>query len=544
LSFASIFAQDIFYPEQHELIQLKNSWLNTNNAAGLTISDVALHGNTELGYSNAGGNYHRAQEGNRLNGLRFFSERFNKIGKNWISWGSFEFQMNREYERNWSNVFNTYNSSPYIFGDSIKANYDTQFFDLHAKLSRKINNKLAFGIGIDYFAADMSRLRDARTRTYVANYAAIPSLTYKLTANQVIGLTAGIRFDKEKMPGTTTVQESPKIVYYLFLGNENANSVIDGYKGFDRQFVNLDYSVGLQHSITGKDFDWYNGFEYITKKQEVLGSERESPGSYFANKFSFKSIANIKTEKRLLNISFDGYFNEGWADEYLQERIEERDTLTGNDSKEWVTLYSYTNRYVTDSYQGNLKVSVRNLLSSGKDYSWVAGADAQFNGFNNKYYLPYSSIENQRLRIGGNVGVRILNIKNHRVTVNLKGGYGFRLKNDLQLNSISTTIPSNSSSMFEKAAYKVANQIIIPDMEFYKQNVVDYRIDARYSFPLTISKNKLVGSAKLFYGKQISETYSSWFLDPSQMERMLNEGISKKYGSWMLFGFSIGLITL
>ena len=76
--------------------------------------------------------------------------------------------------------------------------------------------------------------------------------------------------------------------------------------------------------------------------------------------------------------------------------------------------------------------------------------------------------------------------------------------------------------MFEKAAYKVANQIIIPDMDFYKQNVVDYRIDARYSFPLTISKNKLVGSAKVFYGKQISETY----------------------GSWMLFGFSVGLITL
>ncbi len=187
-----------------------------------------------------------------------------------------------------------------------------------------------------------------------------------------------------------------------------------------------------------------------------------------------------------------------------------------------MTLYSYTNRYVTDSYQANLKICLRNLQNSGKDYSWVAGFDAQFKGFNNKYYLPYSSIENQRLRIGGNAGIRVLNKKNHRVTLNAKGGYGFMMKNDLQLNSISTTIPTNGSSMFEKAAYKVANQIIIPDMEFYKQNVVDYRIDARYSFPLTISKNKLVGSAKIFYGKQISETY----------------------GSWMLFGFSVGLITL
>jgi hypothetical protein len=157
LSFTSIFAQDIFYPEQHELIQLKNPWLNSNNAAGLTILVIPLHGNTELGYNDAGGDYHRAQEGNRLNGLRFVSERYDKIGKNWLSWGSFEFQMNKEKERNWSNVFNTYNSSPYIFGDSIKGNYDTQFFDLHAKLSRKINNQFSLGIGIDYYAADMSR---------------------------------------------------------------------------------------------------------------------------------------------------------------------------------------------------------------------------------------------------------------------------------------------------------------------------------------------------------------------------------------------------
>jgi len=522
LSFATAIAQDVFYPEQHELIQLKNPWLTTNNAAGITTLEAPMHGITEMGYSDAGGNYHRAQEGDGLNGLRFISERYDKIGKNWISWGSFEFQMNTEKNRNWSNVFNTYNSSPYLFGDTVKANYDTQFFDLHAKLSRKINQKMAFGIGIDYFAADMSRLRDARTRTYIGNYAAVPSLIYKLSAQHILGLTAGIRFDKEKMPSTTTVQESPKIEYYLFLGNENAYSVIDGYKGFDRQFVNLDYSVGLQHSFMSKHFHWLNDLGYTSKKQEVLGSEHESPGSYFANKFTLKSVANIKWEKKLLNVTFNGFYNAGWADEYLQERIEERDTLTGNDSKKWVTLYSYTNRYTTDSYQGNLNISLRNLLNAGNDYSWVVGLDAHLKGFSNKYHLPYSAIQNQRMRLGGNAGIRVFDKKTHKVTINAKGGYEFMLKNNLQLNSISTTIPTNGSSMFEKAAYKIATQIIMPDMDFYKQNVVDFRFDARYSFPMNFKKNKIIGTAKLFYGKQISETY----------------------GSWMLMGASVGIITL
>ncbi|MEI8271146.1 MAG: DUF6850 family outer membrane beta-barrel protein [Paludibacter sp.] len=520
-SISFIYAQGVFYPEQHELVILKNQWLNSNNASGLSINDIPVHGNTELGYQDFGGNYHRAQEGNRLNGLRFISERYDKMSKNWLVWGSFEFQMKTETDRCWSNVFNTYNSSPYNFGDSIKGKYDTQSFDLHAKFSRKIANRWAIGAGVDYFAGDMSRLRDARTRSFIVNYAVIPSVSYRLSTHHTLGLTMGIRFEKEKMPGISNVQSDPIINYYNFLGNENTSAVLDGYNGFDRQFINMIYSAGLQHSYSNEHIEWFSNIEFVSRNQQIFGSEHESPGSYAEKKYSIKTEASIKSDNSLLNISLKGFLNKGTANEFLQQSVEVRDTTNGSVSKSWETLYIYQDRYTTDSYSADMSISLRDLLNKGTDYSWVAAVDAQFTGFSNKYYLPYSVFESQRLHLGASYGIRVLNKNGHRVNVNAKTGFGFGLYNKLQLNPIASAIPTNGSSMFEKATHKIATEILIPDLDYYRQNVYDYRIDVRYSFPLKMKNSKLSGFAKAFYANQLS--------------------VGR--GSWMLLGISIGIIS-
>ncbi len=514
-------AQDFFLPEQHDLIQITNQWLSLENASALSISDIKVYGNSELGYQDNKGDYHRAQEGNRQNGLYFSSERFSKINNKWTAWGSFKFKMNSEYERSWSNVFHTYNHSPYLFGDSVKAKYDTQFFDLHAKLSRKIDERWAVGIGLDYFAGDMSRQRDARTRTFLANYAAIPSVTFKLSDKHTVGLTTSIRYEKEKMPGITTVQTDPKIDYYFFLGNENTFSVLDGYKGFDREYTNLDYSVGLQYNYKDASFDWLNSIKFKSKKQQIFGSERESPGSYASQTLSIISKSNVFLEKKLLNISFSGNYNLGSADEFLQELRTDTATSTTNTSTKWVTLYAYNNRYTTDSYNVDLNISLRNLLKNGTDYSWTAAVDGQFYGFSNKYYLPYSAVETQGMRLGLSGGMRVYDNKNHLVSLNAKAGFAFNLLNNLQLNSIATETHGIGSTTFETATYKIAHEIMIPDNAFYKENVVDYKIEARYSFPIKVKNNKLTGIAKIIYANQ----------------RTAN------LGSWMNIGVSVGIIS-
>ncbi len=378
-----------------------------------------------------------------MGGLKFNSERFNKINKDWYTWGSFEFQMNREQNRNWSNVFNTFNDSPYIFGDSVKGNYDKQFFDLNAKISRKFSDRFGIGVALDYYAGDMSRIRDPRTRTFLVNYAASPALIFALSEKQHIGISGGIRYEKEKMPSIITIQTDPKIDYYFFLGNENTYSVLDGYKGFDRQYVTLGYQFELQHNLMGKAFSWFNSFAYLKRNQQIFGSERESPGSFSSMNFVLNSKFTYTFDNKLAKLQLVANHKTGQADEFLQERVEVRDTLTGVVSREWKTLFSYKNRYITESYNLHLNGDIRDLINSDRDYNWLGGFNAQLNGFRNRYYLPYSCFESQIMNIGLYGSYRIFNKNNHSIRVKLSYDYGFSLLNNVQLNTNSKDNPKH-----------------------------------------------------------------------------------------------------
>ncbi len=494
--------------EQQEMTKLTNPWLHSKNAAGLAASTYSRSGYTELGYKYSQGDLHRAQEGNRLNGLNFFSERYDTITNKWKVWGSFEFNMYSEHNRAWSDVINTYNAAPYIFGDSVKGKYDVQRFDLNAKISRYINDRFSMGLSLNFTAEDMSRQRDARTRTYVANYSAIPGIIYMINKKNTIGLHTGIGFEKEKMPSVTTVQQSPKIDYYFFYGNENATSVLNGYTGFNREFVKLSSISGIQHQLSTSRVKWFNDLGFAYGNEHIYQDEHASPGNFRTYTYSLNSAGSIKINKNLLNIRLNGMYNLGKANEYLQEKVILRDSTTGNTSTIYNTLYEYKNRYVTHSYSSDLNISMRNFLEDGKDYSWVANVEAQVNGFKNEYYLPYSVFESNRMRIGAGGGYRIYNKNAHKVTFHAALGYSYSLSDKLQLNEIAsgTTVVSEN---FEKGTTRIASEVLTPDHDYYKQNVLDYRMDISYSFPVKFKKSTYNGFGKLYFGGNDSQSRGS-----------------------------------
>ena len=515
-------AQSLVYTEEHELTQLLNPWTMLPNAAGLGVSPVKKHGVTELGYEKNNGNYHRAQLGNDLSGLNFYSERYDKLSKNWLVWGSFNFQMNRETDRAWSDVFFPFNNSPYIFGSSVKGNYDRQIFDLHAKLSTVQQGKFSWGVGVDYTAGDMSRLRDPRSRTYLADYAAIPSLTYKITEKHTLGLDVFARFQKEKMPNANTVQLDPNLKYYTFFGMENADAVIGAYNGFQRQFESGFYGGDIQFGYKADKMNWVNSLGMEYQLQEVTGSIKQSPGSYHSLNYKASSMFRLIQNNKLICASLKGNYYQGATNELRQELITVRDTATGIASQEWVTLYTYNNRYTTKSYNVDLDINIRDLMPDAKDYSWKAGADLQAYGFDNQYNLPYSEMKVDRLKAGIYGHARLMNKKNHRVNLDAKIDYDLALTNKLVLSDDALVTPTSASTTFQQGTYDIATQVLTPDNNYFSQNALSYKLEASYSFPLSFKKTQLVGFLKMY-------------IKNSQTNQNQN---------WMNAGVSIGIIPL
>ncbi len=149
---------------------VKQQWNITENSAGMGINKVSTGSLTTMGISRQVGDLHRAQEGNALNGLEFKTDRFDRFNDKLFLKGTFSFNLDKEYNRAWSDVFHTYNSSPYIFGSSVKGTYETQTFRLTFMLFTARTGRFNYGVGLDYKVADMSRQRDPRSRSYLLDY--------------------------------------------------------------------------------------------------------------------------------------------------------------------------------------------------------------------------------------------------------------------------------------------------------------------------------------------------------------------------------------
>ncbi|MGL5317853.1 MAG: DUF6850 family outer membrane beta-barrel protein [Bacteroidales bacterium] len=506
--------------EERDVEVNKRTWGQTQNAAGIMMDPYMENGQTEFSGYLSGGDYHRSQEGDGKNGIVFKTDRFDRINdKVWV-WGSFRFDMNRETNRAWSDVISTYNSSPFSFGSSIPASYDSQMFDFKAKVGYNLKSNLKLGLGIDYLVGDVSRLRDPRTRTYLADYGINPALVYVLNDQHSFGLTGAFRYRKDKMPSVMTVQENPDFKYYPMLGLENGeeprlndgaqsgNGIERGFNGFRRQYVSSFFGGSLQYAYKTDELSWITSAGILYENQEVLGDVKRSPGEFFADNFDFSSQLQLTKGEFLHEISLSGAYKRGFANEFIQSLNEVRDPVSGIVSKEWITNFVYTKQYELNTTAFNIDYKLSSIDPKG-GYRWYVGAHSEFNSFKNQYNLPLSYLKTAHMQAQINGGYRVWKKNNHAVTFEACIGGLKSLKSDLLLNNTENDLAKN---------------IWIPDANYYKVNNFNWRAEANYSFPIRTSKVTLSGYLRIFSEQKISD--------------------SKFYGSWMTNGIALGIITL
>lgn len=485
---------------------VKQQWNITENSAGMGINKVSTGSLTTMGISRQVGDLHRAQEGNALNGLEFKTDRFDRFNDKLFLKGTFSFNLDKEYNRAWSDVFHTYNSSPYIFGSSVKGTYETQTFRLTLMLFTARTGKFNYGVGLDYKVADMSRQRDPRSRSYLLDYKLVPSITYNIDKKNIIGLNLSYSMEKEKMPNLTTVQTDPNLKYYDFRGLNYADGKIGGYKGFQRQFVSDFFGLAGQYNYIGASSKFLLSVGMDYQKQEVLGNKKQSPGSY--NSFNYSAVADYVLDRGLYvhNINAKGSYLDGGADEFRQELQSYKDPVTGETTETWVTNYKYTNRYMVKVTDLNISYKLMNLRADKKAVKWSVQPYASYNQFVNTYYLPKSEFKVSKFFAGANAFASLYSKKENDLDLTIRVAGGVPVKTDLSLATVTE---------LSAAVYDV-------DLAFHKKKTIETFGEIRYTFPLKFGKTKMFGYTRLYAGNIFASGSSSWFST----------------------GFSIGLLTL
>lgn len=490
-------------PEMQQLELVRQLWLPTRNASGLGFDPVANHGDAWFGVFHSSGDYHKAQEGSRMNGLNFFAERYTKIARNLYVWGSFKFTMDRESERAWSDVILKEYTSPYQYGGSVKGSYDRQLFDLKVKLATGSLGRFTLGVGLNYSVGDLSRLRDPRSRVMLADYAVIPSMTYRLSERHALGLDFYYRFRKQRLDNITTVQREKQFEYYLFEGLENYWMTTELGKVARRTVADI-FGGDLQYKLTGEYGSWLVSLGYERLVEEVVDDERKEPGDYNAQKVTFYSGYKSERINVLHAWNMQASYTGGQAEEFVQEQV---NITHGNGmvSNKWVTLYNFVT-YKDDVLNVQTDYTFYKGDVSRKDYNWLMGVSGKYEYLKNRYLLPESTREVSTLRIGVKGAGRVVNKDAHKFWIEaaLNGALPLETKMNLSEENVFT------------------ENVLNPDLRFFKAKTLEAKVDFQYSFPMRLKKTALTGYIKAYAGNVFTD----------------------KFGSRFSGGISVGILTL
>lgn len=489
--------------ERYEYADAAQLWRRTLNPAGLSRDTLIERGITYFDINQQDGTHYLVQDGDKQNRLIFTSERYQKIGKYLYGYGCFTFDMGRQFNRSWSDVLRSHHSNPYFSGSAIKGKYDFQNFDLTASLATVPLGRFTFGMRIDYTVGDLSRLKDPRSRTNLADYQLTPAVTYALDKH-ILGLSGYYHRRKEKIPSITTVQTDATLKYYVCTGMENAEGTTSGYSGFQREFVNHEFGGELSYQYKNEKWQSLTTLSLAKGKEDVWGAIKYTPGNYHTTTYGLLSMNRIAVGRLQHSFDLSATYQTGKANEYRQERVTTTDSSTGISSSYWNTLLIYYGRYTVDLMQADAHYRLSWMNPTAGEMTSYAGIRLRFQSAEDQYNLPVSTLSVRSADVWIEGGYSFLRKDHRSLWIEAEVGYCTSLTADLALSDATTDYAVN---------------VLIPDMTYYGASYAHGKLQVHYQHPVTIKKHTNV-----------------WFVKASAQYLKTNKSTDAK-----MFGLSIGI---
>lgn len=440
-------------------------WHNTDNIAGFTIDSMKDRGLTYVEVSHHEGEYHRIQDGGQRNDLHFHTERYQKIGKYLYGYGSFDFNKNRTKDRLYADEIRPYNSNPFISGSSIPGRYDLQSFDMTAAVATIAYKGWRTGIRLNYRLADLSRLKDPRSRAQLLDYQLTPALTYTLGVH-TIGISGHYQRRKENVPNVNTVQNDPNIIYYTMSGMEAVQGTIGGYSSFSREWVNHVLGTELAYGYKSRQYSSVSTIGIERGSEGVYGTYKYQPGHYYTYLYKANTQHRITVGNILHTIDIHMQYTDAFADEYKQQLQATNDAATGFTSYHYNTQIKFKKRYQLQDFGAQLHYQAARIHNN--QLTNYAGLIGKYTDTRVKHLLPTSSLRYKSSDINIEGG---FSMPRQRLQIDANTGYHFAFGNKLHLADHTTLI---------------AREVLLPDMTYLNANHWNATLSVTYQQPISI----------------------------------------------------------
>lgn len=437
----------------------KESLLKLNTSAFLGDLALPVIGNTTLGYFSESGKFRHPYTGKTKRGVAFGTEKFQRSG-DWTFYGRFDFKTLKEKDLSFTSLVNPFTDNPYQIVDSLKGDWNKQFYDMAVKIASPLfaEGKMRAGLDLSYQVATGARQMDPRAKDVENKIHLAPNVTYRISERHQIGLAVNYDYWKNDLKLTrANINQQYNVYKLLGLGEYMGATPVIMTSDLTRGYIANRYGTELTYLYQCDQLRWLTSGSYLRHLENATDGTTYpmKAGKHVYDSYSLLTAIDIKRG------SYNHHIDLGLS--YIDIANTEYQQLQRTEDRSYETIF-----------EGTLNTALRSSIALsyllGKelgDYNsdWFAKASVKYSGWDNRYAIPQGKEILDRV----DFGLRF-NKSFSQWMIDLASNYSFSVKDEWNFTA------KNYSSNF------VANTIVLPIHQYLSSDQLANALSVQYRF--------------------------------------------------------------
>ncbi|MDA3853201.1 MAG: hypothetical protein PF444_03030 [Bacteroidales bacterium] len=451
-----------------DVLQLSTPLLHTKNPAALSFNLLDSIRQVGVSYTIQNGDFKPVMESGKSHQLGLYTESFRRINKTRL-YSAFRYTKNWEKDIQYSNVYNAYRGTPYLFVDTVSnVSYDKEEYQINCKMAHQFNQTISLAGEVDYKLGLGAQNKDPRSLNKLVHLKNKVGILADAEAFK-LGLDIYYNYFNEDIDITTVRENASYEVYALTgLGTYSKHNSTRFYRLYKEHTYGYDFQIDLGNNILE--------FGLNSKREEVLDGRRENGANWSAIKTdSYLNTRNWHIKDVLTFNSSEGYHQ--LILKYQQSKVIGTELLQvlekvklDHDIYQWKTI-SEEDKYAKSENSAQINYTYTQLKAPFlRDYSL---------GFGVLYFKKNEKYNFEDLETA------YKNIHYHLYASKLfqKGHHSFETRIDANYKSNISNIRNL------EFVTSITDLIIIPDLEFNTSNSVGGGITLNYIYTNSKKQN-------------------------------------------------------
>lgn len=397
----SAVAQQASSLQSIERKKMESLWFsNSNNAAGVQLDQMGRYSQLGINYNSTEGDFKRTQLGENNNGYGFSTDGGGVMDnlKGMFLWGYFDYSREKVRDAAFNaSLIDPLRGTPFYIADQNLSNWIHQSYKLGMKGATPVmGDHWIVGLGLDYENAQGAKQMDPRPNVQMSKFVVTPSVVFK-AGKHAVGANFEYYSRREDGTASNSISLTSQPVWEVvapgfFKAGEIGSGTLSGLRDYNANSL----GGGLQYSFSGDALTLLVEANYAFTVEDVnnnytqpkiIGTTKENVWDASANlKWAMNDDNSLFAKLQYFNRSIDGI-------EYVQVWD------SSHEVSQWIVM-SKSVRSNFSTEQINLDLDYMNIGGSNA-YSWLAGADVNYEKLEDVYYLPLSeqTVENLSFKL-------------------------------------------------------------------------------------------------------------------------------------------------